>query len=93
MLFNGHQSRLWGRMIQRIEDFRNGKLQYSELVHELEGMLDACEFKDNNLIEQWYQYWIPLEILYATMGNNVTIDDANKYLTDMEGYLIKHFRK
>lgn len=87
MQFNEHQSRLWNSMIQSIEDFRKGKLQYYDFVGELEGALDAGEFQDKNLVEQWYDIWTPLESLRAQKGNNVTIEEANKYLSDMEMFL------
>lgn len=87
MQFNKHQLRLWNSMIQSIEDFRKGKLQYYDFVGELEGALDAGEFQDKNLVELWYDFWTPLESLRAQKGNNVTIEEANKYLSDMEMFL------
>lgn len=87
MQFNEHQLRLWNSMIQSIEDFRKGKLQYYDFVGELEGALDAGEFQDMNLVEQWYDFWTPLESLRAQKGNNVTIKETNKYLSDMESFL------
>ena len=87
MLFNEHQSSLWNGMLKFIEDFRKGKLQYYDLVYELEGALDAGEFKNKNLVEQWYKFWVPLEILSAQKGNSVTIEEVNKYLSDMESFL------
>jgi len=74
-------------MIRTIEDFHYGKIQYSTLVYGLEGDLDAAEFKNKTLIEQWYDYWTPLEILLATKGDDVTINDTNKYLSVMEMFL------
>ena len=93
MVFNKVQSRLWIKMIVAIEDFRKGKIQYHDLVYELEGALDAGEFKDKNLIEQWYNLWTSLEILCAQKGNNATIDEANKYLLAMEDFLRKNALK
>jgi len=89
MEFNELQSRLWNNMLKTIEDFRNGKIQYYDLVYELEGALDAGEFRDKELIKRWYDHWTPLEILSAKKGNNSTIDDANEYLVVMEEYLRK----
>ena len=89
MEFNELQSRLWNNMLKAIEDFKNGKIKYFDLVYELEGALDAGEFRDKSLTEQWYHFWTPLEILYATKGNTTTIDDANKYLLAMEEFLSK----
>ncbi len=86
-MFNEHQSRLWRRMLKFIEDFREGKMQYFNLVYELEGALDAGEFKDKELIEKWYDFWMPFEILYATKGNSVTLEDVRQDLLDMESFL------
>jgi hypothetical protein len=87
MLFNKQQSKLWYSMISTIEDFRNEKIQYSTLVYGLEGALDAGEFENKTIVEQWYDYWTPLEILSATKGDSVTIEDVDKYLSAMETFL------
>jgi hypothetical protein len=87
MLFNEHQLRLWNSMIKSIESFRKGELPYHNFVDELEGALDAGEFQNKELIRKWYDFWTPLEILRAQKGNSVAIEEANKYLTDMEVFL------
>lgn len=74
-------------MIQFIEDFRGGYLQYFEFVGALEGALDSCEFYDESLVEKWYDFWTPLESLRAQRGNNVTVDDVTIYLSAMESFL------
>lgn len=90
MLFNEHQSRLWLSMLKSIHDFRKGKLQYSDFVSELEGALDAGEFHDKDLVEQWYDLWTPLESIRAKNGNTVTIDEVNEYLFNMETFLKRY---
>ncbi len=94
MQFNRHQRRLWAEMLKSIEKYRNGELSYSDLIYELEGSLDSGEYQDKELIEQWYEYWASLEILFATKGNITTIEDADKYLSEMEKFLKsnKNFR-
>ncbi len=87
MPFNEYQSRLWSGMLKSIERFRKGELQYYDFVGELEGSLDAGDFQDSELVKQWYDLWTPLEILRAQKGNNVTIEDANKYLSDIESFI------
>lgn len=87
MLFNEYQSRLWLGMIKSIEDFRKGESRYYDFVGELEGALDIGEFQNKELINQWYDFWTPLEILRAQKGNSVTIEEVNKYLFDMEAFL------
>ncbi len=87
MLFNEHQLRLWDSMLRSIADFREGKIQYYDFVGALEGALDAGEFQNKHIIEQWYRYWTPLEILRAQKENSVTVEDANIYISDMESFL------
>ena len=87
MLFNEHQSRLWDDMLKSIESFLEGQLQYYDLVGKLEGALDAGEFQNKELIQQWYDFWTPLEILRAQKGNSVTIEEVKKYLSDMTAFL------
>jgi hypothetical protein len=89
MIFNEIQLKLWSEMIQNIKSFRRGNIQYSDLVYELEGALDAGEYKDVSLNKEWFKYWIPLEILSAQKGNNTTICEADKNLQAMENFLQK----
>lgn len=74
-------------MIKSIEDFQINLISYPELVYDLEGSLDAGDFENKELIERWYKFWGPLEILYATKGENVSIESANKYVLDMQSFL------
>jgi hypothetical protein len=91
MEFNEHQTRLWLEMLNSIERFRKGELCYSDFVYGLEGLLDAGEYKGKVLVGQWYEFWTPLEILSATMGDDTTIEEANKYLLAMETFLKSKF--
>jgi hypothetical protein len=90
MLFNEHQATLWKHMLQSIEDFKDGKLQYYNFVSELEGALDAGDFNSKELVLQWYDLWTPLEIFRAQKGNNVTLEDVSKYLAEFESFLRRH---
>jgi hypothetical protein len=87
MQFNEHQNRLWRTMINLIEDFRKGQISYTNLVYRLEGALDAGEFKDRVMIDKWYDYWTPLEILSATKHDSTRIEDINEDLSEMEIFL------
>lgn len=86
-MLSDHQSRLWRRMLQLIEEFRRGKLKYCEFVGALEGALDAGEFRDKSLIETWYDFWTPLESVRAQIGASVNAEDVENYVSDMEAYL------
>jgi hypothetical protein len=87
MEFNKLQKRFWANMIKSSESYRKGELCYNDFVYSLEGYLDAGEYRDKGLIEQWYNLWTPLEILSATKGNSATVEDAEKYLVEMESFL------
>lgn len=87
MLFNEYQSELWRAMLDSIEEFRSGKIQYTVLVYGLEGALDEGEFKCKDIVRQWYDYWAPLEIASATQGDNVTIEDIRQDLAAFESFL------
>jgi len=87
MQFNEHQTRLWISMLKSIESFRKGELHFFNLVGTLEGALYAGEFKDKELIDKWYDFWGELEIWNATKGDNVTIEDVNQDLSNMESFL------
>ena len=87
MIMNEHQLSLWGNMLKSIEDFRKGKIQYYDFVGTLEGSLQAGDFDNKLLIEQWYDHWTPLEILRAQKGNDVSVEEASKYISDMELFL------
>jgi hypothetical protein len=84
---NEHQSRLWRRMLQSIEDFRQGNLKYYDFVGILEGALDAGEFREKGLVEKWYDFWTPLESVRAQKGNSVTVGEVSKYVSAMEAFL------
>ena len=87
MKFNALQKRLWIDMLKSIESYRKGELCYSDFIYGLEGSLDAGEYQDKEIIEQWYNFWTPLEILSATKGDSTTTEDADKYLSEMEMFL------
>ena len=56
-------------MISLIDSYLNNENQdFYEIVGKLEGALDASEIKDNDLINQWYDFWTPLEIRRAIEG-------------------------
>ena len=87
MDFDEIQLKFWQNMFRLIRDFRKGVISYQDFVYGLEGCLDMGEYKDEKLIYQWYDYWTPLEILSSTKGNNATLEDADKYISDMEAFL------
>lgn len=65
MQFNEHQLKLWGSMIQLVDDYLENKITFEDLVPSLEGLLDASEIKDKDVIKEWYDFWTPLEVINA----------------------------
>ena len=62
---NEHQHRLRKSMIDLMEIYLNNETQdFYRTVGKLEGALDASEIQDNDLINQWYDFWIPLETIF-----------------------------
>ncbi len=68
----------------------NENREFYEIVGELEGMLDASEIKGDNLINQWYDFWTPLETRRAVEGKHPNKDKAIEELKAMRSFLIKH---
>jgi polysaccharide pyruvyl transferase WcaK-like protein len=88
---NDHQHRLWESMIVLIDSYLNGDNQdLYRIVGKLEGALDASEIKDNNLINQWYDFWTPLETRRAVEGNQPNKEMAVKELNAMKQFILKH---
>lgn len=89
---NEHQRRLWQRMIDLIQNYIDGQdKDFCGIVGVLEGALDASEIEDISLIEQWYDYWTPLEVRRAVEGNNVNkfnaLDELNKMKTFLDSVI------
>jgi hypothetical protein len=86
-----HQKRLWQSMADLIQNYLDGKNEdFFLLVGKLEGALDASDIKDDILINQWYDFWTPLEIRRSIEGNNIDKQKAIEELTRMKGFLLKN---
>jgi hypothetical protein len=91
MGMNKHQHRLWESMIVMIDGYINNESQdFYGIVGKLEGSLDASEIKDNNLINQWYDFWTPLEIRRAVEGKYPNRSKAIEELKAMKSFLVEH---
>ncbi len=77
-------------MIDLIESYLNNENKdFYCIVGKLEGALDASEIKDNDLINQWYDFWTPLETRRAVEGKKVNRTKAIEELTAMKEFLLK----
>jgi hypothetical protein len=75
-------------MVQLIDDYVSGRLDFYRMVGDLEATLDAAEIKDQVLVKQWYTYWIPLETERALNGNAVERTDVTSALNQMRTFLV-----
>jgi hypothetical protein len=77
-------------MIDAIQNYLDGKNEdFFGLVGKLEGALDASGIEDDILINQWYDFWTPLEIRRSIEGSNVNKQKAIEELTKMNKFLLK----
>jgi hypothetical protein len=87
---NEHQRRLWSRMVELIESYREGAMGYGDMVGQLEGTLDAGEFRDEELVREWYTFWGSLEEIRALQGQDVTENEVGEHLDSMRRFLVDH---
>lgn len=87
---NAHQHRLWSRMLRVIDKFRDGTISFPQLVGELEGAVDAGEFRDSALVERFYDIWEPLEITNAVRGDTTTYAEVATDVAAMQDFLLEH---
>lgn len=94
MQMNNHQKRLWKEMIELIQSYLDSQEKdFNKLVGNLEGALDATEINDTALINQWYEFWTPLEIHRALNRSNTEPQSMKKELKSMQKFLIEILEK
>jgi hypothetical protein len=84
-----HQRRLWKEMIDLIESYSRGEIEFGTLVGSLEGALDAAEFSDRGLVKRWYDAWTPLETHRAVRGSAVPMGEVMTSVEAMKRFLIE----
>jgi hypothetical protein len=84
---NAHQRRLWERMITVIDEYKVKGTGFSTMVGELEGNLDAGEFRDQALVDEWYRHWTDLEVIRATAGDSAGFRDVSEAVETMQQFL------
>jgi hypothetical protein len=91
---NEHQKRLWQHMIDVIENYLDKNNEnFHDVVGGLEGALDASEIKNSELINEWYDYWTPLEIWRATDSQDSDKEGVIDALQKMKTFLKKNIYK
>jgi len=84
---NMRQERLWERMIAAIDEYKANGTGFSTMVGELEGNLDAGEFRNRALVDEWYRYWTDLETIRAVAGDSVGYSDVSEVVDTMHRFL------
>jgi len=74
-------------MISSIDAYRSTRTGFYKMVGDLEGGLDAGEFKDQTLVRGFYDVWGDLEIARAIDGDNVRYPEVDDPLDAMERFL------
>ncbi len=93
MEINEHQRRLFEDMITLIDSYLNEKSEdFYGIVGKLEGALDASEIKDPIFVDQWYNFWTPLEIWRAVHGSKVSKACVERDLLKMKEFLLGSLR-
>jgi hypothetical protein len=89
MEFNEHQIRLWKRMIDAVEKYYRKDLSLFNLVGWLESSLDAGEFKDEELLKEWDDLCLQIEIWNALKedGQEIPMDKVEQDVSHMEAFL------
>lgn len=84
---NEHQVNLWKTMIKLIEDYLENKIEFRYLVNSLEGLIDASEIKNKEVVKEWYSHWGPLEMINAETEITISSEEKNKTAQEMKEYL------
>ena len=84
---NEHQKRVWKTMIASIDAYRSTRTGFHKMVGDLEGGLDAGEFRDKQLIRGFYDLWGDLELARALDGDAARYAEVAEPLDTMERFL------
>jgi hypothetical protein len=57
--------RLYKRMLEAIDDYKNKNLGLRQLISNLEGLHNLLEHPHENWTNDFYRGWMPLEEVYA----------------------------
>ena len=84
---NEHQKRIWKKMISSVDAYRSSRTGFYKMVGDLEGGLNAGEFRDKQLVRDFYDVWGDLEIARALDGDAVRYPEIDDPLYEMERFL------
>jgi len=78
-------------MVELLDAYQAGNIDFFRLVGELEGALDAGEFQNSDFTKQWYQLWTPLEVTRAVKGSDVRYEEVASDLNALRRFLADQF--
>jgi hypothetical protein len=84
---NEVQKRIWQRMISSLDAYQLSRTGFDKMVGDLEGGLDAGEFRDEKLIRDFYDAWENLEIARAIDGDAVPYAEVADDVVAMDRFL------
>src|SRR5437867_10599738 len=84
---NDHQKLISKRMISSLDAYRSSRTGFYKMVGDLEGGLDAGEFRDQTLIREFYDLWGELEIARALDGDAVPFAEVDDEVDAMQRFL------
>ncbi len=85
---NIHQKNIINSMVKLTEQYLDSKITYANLVSSLEGAIDASEINDKELIDKFYEYWTPLEIMNSEQEIDIADEDKKLAVQKMKDFLI-----
>ena len=93
-----HQRRVWGRILERLDDYESGEVGLRKLLADLRGLLDAADLHDQRVINEFRSYFAPLEGEYELrtepwapdgLASDERLDEA---LRDLRGWALAVLR-
>jgi hypothetical protein len=85
--------RLWKNMISSLADYKTSRKGFSRMVDNLQGSLDAGEFRDKELVSEWYDRWTDLETWRAADGDAVRYSEVAGIVEAMQQFLEERLRQ
>ena len=92
---NQLQLHSWNQMVALIKEFEDGKIPYHRLVDGLEASLDDADFKDQALVQAWYEFWTPLEELDVETSHeieDVSPSQVRPLLKRLKDFLVEQLK-
>ena len=86
------QYRLLEKMVQLLQDFDHGKMSFHVLVSRLEEAIERADFRDQELVRKWYEYFNPIEEAESEAWHEMEDPDYEKvhpYLQKLKDFILE----